>query len=76
MARLLYCRFVDCHEAYLSEAGKVPDVCPACSREAMWTTERPIGLPPPSEVYPEDPVKPYELSDWDRRLLKQLHISS
>ena len=71
MARLLYCRFDDCLEAYVSKEGKVPSVCPACQRSARWTTENPIERP--SRQIPtcgNAATPPFSLTADDRRFLK------
>lgn len=66
MPRELWCRHADCGKTYESTAGHIPIICPHCERTALWTTEQPE--PPP--------VKPYVLSENDRRFLKSLRIAS
>ncbi len=68
MPRILYCRFDDCREAYVSTEGKVPKVCPACNRAAHWTTENPVGAP--QQIIPAPAPPPFELTDHDRKFLK------
>lgn len=70
VARLLYCRHVDCREAYVSDAGKVPAICPACTRPSSWTTTPPIVIVP---IY-ADPTTVYTVSMNDARFLRSLRI--
>lgn len=74
MARLLYCRHQDCHEAYVSDAGKQPAICPACQRAASWTAIPPHGIRP--AAHPDDPKRPYDLTLNDRRFLRSLRIET
>lgn len=70
VARLLYCRYPDCAEPYVSEAGYVPSACPFCGKDARWTTI------PGNRIVPDydDPKPPYELWVNDKRFLKSLRI--
>lgn len=70
MPRLIFCRREDCAEAYVSVAGKIPAICPACDRPAQWTTIPPMRI---VAVY-ADPLKPYDLSDGDVLFLKTNRI--
>jgi len=63
MARLLYCTL--CSIGYASVAGDVPTICPGCDQETVWTTMAPV-----SDV----PRCAWDVTPYDRRLLKQLHI--
>lgn len=63
MSKILYCRHPGCGEEYVCEAGKVPEVCPnpKCGRPALWSTEPCLA-------------RPWELSEFDRRLMRAFKI--
>ena len=71
--RILYCRL--CDEAYVSDAGKVPSICPACQRTGRWTTQPPAGIRP-SATADAEPVTAYALTRHDRALLWALAIAA
>lgn len=66
MPRELWCRHAGCGRTYVSDAGKIPELCPYCERVGAWAT---IPMIP-------DPVKPYRLSENDRKLLRALRIEA
>lgn len=68
--RTIWCRWADCAEAYVSVAGRLPDICPACSRQARWTTIAPFKMTP--NYF--DPIKPYELTPIDQSFLKSIKV--
>lgn len=65
--RLLFCRHEDCGRPYESHAGKIPPICPACHRSALWATE---------PHTPTVDVAGHALTAQDRRFLKALRIQA
>lgn len=65
-SRLIYCKYEDCGVARPGH-DKNLITCPACKRDANWTSPR--DTPPP-------PEKPLQLGLNDRRFLQRLHIKA
>jgi hypothetical protein len=77
MGRFLWCGHPDCREAYFSEAGKRPRVCPYCNRVEDWKREPPSYVQEPRGT-PPNRLIPYatEITDYDREFfLPRLFIS-
>lgn len=60
MALTLWCRWPDCRKGYAS-VEEIPPICPACGREADWTTR-------------EQPRVAFKLTRDDVRFLRMLRI--
>lgn len=75
MARTLWCRYEDCGKPDDSFAGEQKATCPACGRDARWTTD-PNGLRERRKHAKRPRVK-FDLTENDYRLfLKRIKIAA
>lgn len=64
--REIWCRYADCGVQHTVLMGRFPDACPACKRDARWSTMPPIAYP--------DPLAPYDVNRNDARFLRSIKI--
>jgi hypothetical protein len=75
MARPVWCRYEDCRARRLVIGGVLLNICPECTRSAMWTFE-PGNWIKPKQPIDAGPRVPYILNINDRKLLRRLRITA